>query len=150
MRLKSIILPLLLLSGFLAKSAPQPDLKDSATIVIQLDNFSNQNELIDSVYLIFDKYDHTGAGIIKQVYHPVNNALVITVPKGKYYINIFCLGLYKDKHFDVILNAKSCKKNQLLLKLDPSSFFIPGMVSMPEEKVDFGNLSVTSYSFVNK
>lgn len=143
-------MPLLISSGFLAKSAPQPELRDSATIIILLDNFSNQNELIDSVYLIFDRYDHTGAGIIKQVCHPVNNALEVTVPKGKYYINVFCLGIYKDKHFDVILNAKSRRKNQLLLKLDPSSFFIPGMVSMPEEKVDFGNLSVTSYTFRNQ
>ncbi len=143
-------MPLLLLSGFLAKSAPQPELRDSATIIIQLDNFSNKNELIDSVYLIIDRYDRTGAGIVKRVCHPVNNALVVTVPKGKYFINVFCLGLYKDKHFDVILNAKSRRKNQLLLKLDPSSFFIPGMVSLPEEKVDFGNLSITSYTFRNK
>jgi hypothetical protein len=143
-------LPLLLFSGYLAKSAPQPEFRDSATIIIQLDNFSNNNELIDSIYLILDRYDHTGAGVIKQVFHPVNNSLVLRVPKGKYYINIFCLGPYKDKRFDTILNAKSRRRNQLLLKLDPSSFFTPGMVSMPEEKIDFGNLSVTSFTFRNR
>jgi hypothetical protein len=100
--------------------------------------------------LIFDRYDLTGAGVIKRICHPVNNAIELTVPKGKYFINVFCLGLYKDKHFDAIINANNHKRTELLLKVEPTSFFIPGFVSFPKEKIDFGNLSVTSYSFRNK
>ena len=150
LRRRTTILSLFLLAMLYAKSAPQSSLKDSATIIIRLDNFSNNNEPIDSIYLIFDRFDLTGAGVIKQVCHPVNNAIELTVPKGKYFINIICLGVYKDKHFDAIVNARSSKRNELLLKVDPTSFFIPGLVSFPEEKIDFGNLSVTSYSFRNK
>jgi hypothetical protein len=140
-------LSLCLLATLIARSAPQSLQKDSATILIRLDNYSNNNEPIDSIYLILDRYDLTGAGVIKRIYHPVNNEIELTVPNGKYFINIFFLGLYRDKHFDGIVDAKSRKKNELLLKVDPTSFFTPGYVSIPKEKIDFGNLSVTSYSF---
>ena len=150
LRRRSTILTLCLLATLLAWSKPQSSFKDSATVVIRFDNFTNNNEPIDSIYLIFDRYDLTGAGVIKQVYHPVNNKIELTVPNGKYFINIFCLGLYKDKHFDAIVYARSCKKNELLLKVEPTSFFIPGLVRFPDEKIDFGNLSITSFSFRNK
>jgi hypothetical protein len=143
-------LSLCTLAILFARSAPQSLEKDSTTIVIKLDNYSNHDEPIDSIYLVFDRYDLTGAGVIKQVYHPVNNAIELTVPQGKYFINVFCLGLYKDKHFDAIIDARRAKKNELLLKVDPTSFFMPGYVSLPQEKIDFGNLSVTTYSFRNK
>jgi hypothetical protein len=150
LRRKTTILSLCLMASLYAVSAPQSSMKDSATIIVRLDNFSNNNKAIDSIYLIVDRYDLTGAGVIKRVCHPVNNEIELTVPKGRYFINIICLGLYKDKHFDAIVNAKSSKRNELLLKVEPTSFFIPGLVSFPEEKIDFGNLSVTSYSFRNK
>jgi hypothetical protein len=138
------------MASLFAIAAPQSLLQDSSTIIIRFDNFSNNNEPIDSIYLIVDRFDLTGAGVVKRIYHPVNNAIELTVPKGKYFINVFCLGLYKDKRFDAIVNARGRKRSELLLKVEPTSFYIPGLVSFPEEKIDFGNLSVTSYSFRNK
>jgi hypothetical protein len=116
--------------------------KDSATVIIKIGNISNPHLTIDSVYLIFDRYDLTGAGVIKKVFYPVNNELEITVPKGKYYIDLFCLGNY-SKHFDWVIKTKTKKKNKLQLNLDASSFFTPGLVSIPPDKIDFSNLNVT-------
>ena len=114
-------------------------------MLIKLDNCFNNNLPVDSVLLIFDKYDRTGAGIIKQIFYPHDNYFEVTVPKGKYFVDLFCLGLYADKHFDIILRAKSNKKIELQVKLNPSAFFTPGFTFIPEEKIDLSNLSVTRY-----
>jgi len=114
-------------------------------VLIKLDNRFNNNLPVDSVFLIFDRFDRTGAGVIKQIFHPQDNYFEVTVPKGKYFVDLFCLGLYADKHFDIVLSAKSNKKIELLLKLNPSAFFTPGFAYIPEEKIDPANLSVTKY-----
>jgi len=143
--LRKTIIGSLLLLGFLTSFGNVgKNQKDSATVVIKLGNLSYPSLTIDSVYLIFDRYDHTGAGVVKKIFYPVNNELTITVPKGKYYIDLFCLGNY-CKHFDWVIKAKAKKKNKLQPDLDASSFFMPGFASIPPEKIDFGNLAVTRF-----
>ena len=111
-------------------------------MIIKLGDLSHSTPTIDSVYLIFDRYDLTGAGVVKKSFYPVKNELQITVPKGKYYIDLFCLGNY-CKHFDWVIKAKPKKKNELQMDLDTSTFFTPGFVTIPPEKIDFENLAVT-------
>ncbi|MFI5153513.1 MAG: hypothetical protein ACHQET_09285 [Chitinophagales bacterium] len=139
------IFSILIFSFLKGLSAEEKPSKDSITILIKLDNRFNNNLPVDSVLMIFDKYDHTGAGIIKQIFHPHDNYFEVTVPKGKYFVDLFCLGLFADKHFDIILRAKSNKKIELQVKLNPSAFFTPGFAYIPEEKIDLSNLSVTKY-----
>ena len=121
-------------------------LNDSTTIIIKLDNTSHHNLYIDSVYLVFDRYDRRGAGVIKQIFYPVDNAIKVTVPKGKYYVNIICLGTYNNECFERIVTARSDKEKKLFLKLQESDLFTPGLAFIPEEKIDFSNLSVTRYA----
>jgi hypothetical protein len=144
---KCIILSLLIFSCLLAFPANKNPLKDSTTVVIQLDNAMDQNTLVDSVYLIFDRYDRSGAGIVRQIFYPVNNTIKVVVPKGKYYVNIVCIGTYNREYFDKIIKAKSDKENKIFVKLEASALFTPGFVSIPEEKIDFANLSITRYTF---
>jgi hypothetical protein len=129
----------------LGLSAPKNALKDSATVIILLENSTTSGLSIDSVYLIFDRYDRTGAGVVKKVYYPVNNKLELAVPKGKYFIDVFCLGNC-NKHFNRILKAKRNKGIMLRLKTEESSLYTPGLASIPIEKIDFTNLSITSYT----
>jgi len=142
---KFSIISILIFSFLKGLSATEKPYKDSVTVLIKLDNRFNNNLPIDSVFLIFDRFDRTGAGVIKQIFHLENNFFEVTVPKGKYFVDLFCLGLYADKHFDIVLSAKSNKKIELQLKLNPSAFFTPGFAYIPEEKIDPANLSVTRY-----
>jgi hypothetical protein len=116
---------------------------DSTTVIICLDNDPHHNLYIDSVFLIFDRYDHSGAGVVKEIFYPVDNTIRVTIPKGKYYVNIICLGSYGNEHFDKIVTAKSDREKKLLLKLREADLFTPGLASIPEEKIDFSNLSIT-------
>ena len=68
------------------KSSP-----DSLSVTIFL---KNRNVIVDSVFIIFDRFDLTGAGVVKKVYYPSDNKIVIDkVPKGKYYVDVHCIGV---------------------------------------------------------
>jgi hypothetical protein len=140
--LRKTILPFLLsitLNGY----GTDPGIKtDSGTVIISLQNASDRQSQIDSIYLIFDRYDKRGAGIIKQVFHPKNNQVEITVPKGRYYVNIYCLGIYNRAGFDRIVNAKPKRKSKIFLLLQASALFTPGMVEIPREKWDPAHLAI--------
>ena len=96
--------------------------KDSGTVTITLQNASDKLSKIDSVYVIFDRYDLRGAGIIKKVFYPDReNQIRVNLPKGKYFITIYCLGIYNKESFDRITSAKSNKnRNICLLYTSPS------------------------------
>jgi len=81
--IKSCTLLTLLLVIFLNLPA-QKRHKDSVSLTIHLNNKANDQAQVDSVYLIFDRYDLSGAGLVKKVYHPVNNTIrVEELTKGK-------------------------------------------------------------------
>ncbi|MFI5194804.1 MAG: hypothetical protein ACHQD7_12120 [Chitinophagales bacterium] len=115
---------------------------DSGTVIITLQNASDRQSRIDSIYLIFDRYDKRGAGIIRHVYCPKDNQVEIKVPRGRYYVNIYCLGIYNRAGFDRIITARPNRKLKILLKLQASSLFTPGMVEIPREKWDPAHLAI--------
>jgi hypothetical protein len=143
---KSIILSFALLSCTACLLGQNRSNKDSATVIITLDNVSNQNKEIDSIYLVFDSYDRSGAGIVKQVFHPVNNKIALLVPKGKYYVDLYCLGTFNDRRFNQVIIARRKRLNRLSVKLKYEAFFTPGFVDIPKEQIDLANLSVTRYN----
>ena len=120
--------------------------EDSATVIITLNNHCNHDKEIDSVYLIFDRCDGSGAGVIRQIFHPAFNEIAVQVPKGKYFVDVYCLGTYCERLRDCVVRVKSRKTNKLLINLKETSFFTPGKVNIPQEQVDFSNLSITRYS----
>ena len=124
-------------------SAQHKMFKDSTTVVFKLDNRSHHNLNIDSVFLIFDRYDRSGAGVVMQIFYPVDNIIKVTVPKGKYFVNIVCIGAYCNERFDRIITARSNKEKKLLLNLPEPDLYTPGLAYIPEEKIDFSNLSIT-------
>ena len=57
--------------------------KDSGTITITLQNASDKLSKIDSVFVIFDRYDLRGAGVIKKVFYPnIDNKIQVSIPKA--------------------------------------------------------------------
>jgi hypothetical protein len=99
---------------------------DSVDVTISLRKRFARNAPVDSVYIFFDRYNHTGAGIIKKVYYPKDNKVVIpSVPPGKYYIGMFCLGTHMQ-YFSEVTFVNKRRSNKLKFKMNRSETFVPG------------------------
>jgi len=121
--------------------------KDSGTVTIMLQNAFDKLSRIDSVFVIFDRFDLSGAGIVKQVFYPdLDNKIHISLPKGKYFVNIYCLGLYNKESFDRIISAKPHKKNKIFLRLQVTDFYQQGLARIPESRFDPSHLAILNYS----
>jgi len=143
--MKAVCVLTLLLMLFTAKTATaqRNKLPDSVNVLIRLHPRNIQNPRVDSVLVIFDRFDHTGAGIVKHIYHPTDNQITISkVPEGKYYITIYCLGFYRDVFNDLMFISKR-HSNNLRYKLKPSDEFKPGTF-LPDVELDFTNLAITN------
>jgi hypothetical protein len=124
-------------------TAQQSRLTDSVNVLIRLHPRNPKNPRVDSVLVIFDRYDHTGAGIVKRIYYPTDNQFTIPkVPEGRYYISIYCLGLYRDVFNDLMFVNKR-HSNNLRYKLTQSEEYVPGTF-IPEVEIDFTNLAITN------
>jgi hypothetical protein len=105
-----------------------------------LDNSINKNNMVDSVLVILDKFDHTGAGIVRKVFYPDadNHVIIDELPAGKYYAEIYVLGIYQ-KHFSTIIDTdktiKKNKKKKEAFRLDYTDVYFPGCVTIPAEDV---------------
>ncbi len=100
----------------------------------QIDNAINKNNTVDSVLVILDKFDRTGAGVVRKVFHPDNNNQVVIadLPSGKYYAEVYILGLYR-KHFSTVIHTEKNKKNKVNLSLDYNDVYTPGNAKIPAE-----------------
>lgn len=142
-----IIITLILLTGLNGLQWVEAQAKkraDSVRVTIQLDNTLNKRAPVDSVMVIFDRFNLTGAGTIKRVFHPVNNEVVIeNVPEGKFYITVICLGLFNDSFSEVsYVYEKRKNNNAFKFRLKPNEAFDPAAVYIPAEKIDPQNLAI--------
>lgn len=138
------VLPLLvmLLTAFTA-TAQRKRTPDSVNVVIRLHTCHPKNPRVDSVLVIFDRFDHTGAGVIRKIFHPTDNQITIPrVPEGRYYISVFCLGLHRE-YFNDLMFINKRHSNNLQYNLDWSEEYIPGAY-VPDFNIDFTNLAITN------
>jgi hypothetical protein len=126
-----------------------PPRRDSSSVTIMLQNASDKLSKIDSVFLIFDRYDLRGAGVIEKIFYPdTENKIHIRLPKGKYYINIYCLGIYNKICFDRIVSARSNKNHKIFLRLQESALYQLGLARIPADHFDPSHLAI--FNFGNK
>ena len=112
-------------------------------IQFQFNNVTASKEHKDSVLIIFDRTNHTGAGVIYQVY-AADEAHCITipaVPAGKYYVTIQCLGLHHDR-MEKTVTIRSQKSEKVRINLEASEEFSKDKVVIPVYHPDFANLTV--------
>jgi hypothetical protein len=97
----------------------------------------------DSVLVIFDRFDHTGAGVIYQVYHyNADHSITVSgVPEGKYYVTIQCLGIHRDR-LETIVKIKSQKSEIMKINQDNSEEFSKDKVVIPAYHPDHMNLGI--------
>ena len=96
----------------------------------------------DSILIIFDRYDHTGAGIVHEVF-AADSDQSITVPgiaPGKYYVTVQCVGLHRD-HLEKIVTIRSQRSETVRIQLTPSEAFSKNTVVIPAFHPDFSNLT---------
>src|SRR4051812_42471842 len=116
--------------------------KDSGTITISLQNASDKLSKIDSVFIIFDRYDLRGAGVVRQIFYPdMDNRIKIYLPKGKYYMNIYCLGIYNKIAFSRVVSAKSNKNHKVFLRMQQAGLFQLGLANLPDDHFDPSHLA---------
>ncbi len=97
----------------------------------------------DSVLVIYDRYDRSGAGIIRKVFYPgkSQSILISDIPSGKYFVTIQCLGKHHDR-FEKIIKIKTDKTACVSVKLSDFEEFSKDRVIIPSDHVDFSKLSI--------
>ena len=114
---------------------------DSVDVIIRLTNAAKA-PFMDSVLVIFDRYDHSGAGVIKKKFYPVNNQIVIVkVPPARYYVEISCLNAHREQ-FKELIFVNNRHNNVLTYRVHKPGTFTPGLAVIPVEPVDFSKLEI--------
>ena len=145
MKLAGTLMLLFGLSGLFPAGAQHKKRADSVRVTIELNNELNKKAPVDSVIVIFDRYNLSGAGTIKKVYYPIDNKVVIeNVPEGKFYITVICLGIYKDNFTEIsYVYEKRRNKNSFNFRLKKNAEpYDPEDISIPSEKIDPLNLLI--------
>jgi hypothetical protein len=115
---------------------------NAGAVRFQFNNISSADHT-DSVLIIFDRFDHTGAGVIYQVFAADNsNGVDITaVPAGKYYVTIQCLGLHHDR-LEKVVSIKKQKNERVHIDLKTSEAFSKDNVVIPASRFNLADLAI--------
>jgi hypothetical protein len=101
----------------------------------------------DSVLVIFDRYDHTGAGVVYQMFaaDSTDGITIPTVPAGKYYVTVQFRGLHRDR-MEMVVTVKSQKNEKVRIKLEDAEVFSKENVKIPAYNPSFSNLTILKTS----
>ena len=97
----------------------------------------------DSVLVIFDRCDRTGAGIVFKVFKAdLDNGITVPeVPAGKYFVTVQCLGLHRDRMEKKVV-VKYNKNHTVNLALEDSQEFSKDKVVIPAYRFDITHMTV--------
>jgi len=130
--------------GFAEANAQKKNNTDSVRVTLRFNNNVNNNLPLDSVYVILDRWDLSGAGMIKKMYQPKDNVIVLdNVPRGKYYIDVFCLGIYQQTFSEVswVYNKRK-NRNTFNFRMKESEVYSDSTVRIPPQRIDWMKLTV--------
>jgi hypothetical protein len=116
---------------------------NAGAVRFQFNRISSCQEQKDSVLIIFDRFDHTGAGVIFKVF-AVDNENSISIPEvaaGKYFVTIQCLGLHHDR-LEKLISIKSNKNEKVRIDLKDSEVFSKDNVVIPVYHPKFSDLAI--------
>lgn len=143
--MKSLFLILYLFNAHLnQESALKANANNSSQhLKVVFTNHAGNYNHADSVLVVLDRYDHTGAGIVKKKFYPgADHSFSINgIPEGKYYATIRCLGVHRDVVEKVVRVIKE-KDNTLRIKLDDCEEFSKAAVVIPDDQIRLSDLSI--------
>jgi hypothetical protein len=154
-RLSTVLISLIIFLSAQATPEPGPKAskpqKSNALAVAGAARFQFSNliagmEERDSMLIIFDRYDHTGAGIIRQVFaaNSDESLTIDAIPPGRYYVTIRCVGLHRDQ-VEKVMTIRPNRSETIKIKLTPSEAFSKNGVVIPAFHPDPSRLSVVSF-----
>jgi|SRR6185312_2749730 len=125
-----------------ATSAASAKVMNAGAVRFQFSNLDAQ-EHADSVLVIFDRFDHTGAGIVYQVYSAdqQNGIDISAIPAGKYFVTIQCMGLHHD-HLEKTITIKRNKNEKINFSLTAIEVFSKDNVVIPATHTSLSDLSI--------
>ena len=120
-------------------------LANAGAVRFQFNQTISSQDHTDSVLVIFDRYDHTGAGVIYQMYAAdAQQGIDISgVPAGKYYVTIQCLGLHHDR-MEKVITIKAQKNAKVRIELGATEVFSKDNVVIPAYRPDFADMAMKS------
>ena len=126
-----------------ASAAATKALTNSGAVRFQFPKAFSDQDHKDSVLIIFDRFDHTGAGVVYQKFAADDEQGITLpqVPAGKYYVVIQCLGLHHDR-LEKVVNIKSRKSEKVRIALGDSEEFSKNNVVIPADRFDFSDMAV--------
>ena len=138
-----ILIQLVALTGRCDNVHKDKSAHPEGTAELSFRNRGNNSLEKDSVLVICDRYDRSGAGIVFKVFHPTsdNSISLGAIPAGKYFLTIQCLGLHRDR-IERVVSIKSKKVETISVKLRECDEFSPDQVVIPAEHPDFSRLKI--------
>jgi hypothetical protein len=126
-----------------ATTARAAKVVNQGAVRFQFNQIASSIEHKDSVLIIFDRFDHTGAGIILQVFaaDSSNGITIPEVPAGKYYVTIQCLGMHHDR-LEKLVTIKAKKNEKVRIELEAAEAFSKDGVVIPAYRPKFADLSI--------
>ena len=115
---------------------------NSGTIRFQFNNPGSADHQ-DSVLIIFDKYNHTGAGVVYQVFatDSTHGITIPAVPTGKYYVTIQCKGLHHDR-VEKLVTIKAKKHEKLHIELEAAELIAKEKIVIPAYRPGFSDMAI--------
>jgi hypothetical protein len=127
-----------------AATAASAKVMNAGAVRFQFSNIKAQDHT-DSVLVIFDRFDHTGAGVIFQVFaaDQQNGIDISAIPAGKYFVTIQCMGLHHDR-LEKTITIKKQKNEKVNIALSASELFTKDNVVIPVQHTKLSDLSIIS------
>jgi len=115
------------------------------SVQFKFNNLAPADAHKDSVLIIFDRCNRTGAGVVYKVFSADNdrNITIEGVPAGKYYVTIQGLGIHRDRT-ETVVTVKAQKNHQLSVSLEDSEEFSKEGVIIPSSRTDLASLSIVN------
>ena len=127
-----------------AKAGKMTAVKEGS-VQFKFNNLAPAEAHKDSVLIIFDLFNRTGAGIVYKVFSADNdhNITIEGVPAGKYYVTIQGLGIHRDRT-ETVVTVKAQKNNQKSISLEEAEEFSKDNVIIPSSRINLASLSIAN------
>jgi len=117
----------------------------AGSVAFKFNNLAPAEAHKDSVLIIFDRCNRTGAGVIYKVFSVDGNGNIVIdgVPAGKYFVTIQGLGIHRDRR-ETVVAVRSQKNRKKFIKMKDSEEFSKDNVVIPSYKTDLASLSIVN------
>lgn len=131
------------LSAHAEKSPKAKKMVTVGSVQFKMNNPASITAHQDSALIIFDRCDHTGAGVVYQVFYvdQDHNITIPAVPAGKYYVTLQYLGLHRDR-LETVVTIKAQKNKTVKISLEDSEEFSKDKVVIPAYTPNFTDLAI--------